>query len=173
MKQTDFIDERPDIQLVLSKLNASRKPISFLADGLSNIVNLGMIFRIADAIPIRELLILEYDKSLKISKISKFSRSAEKYVPYRKIEIDEISSLKSEYQLVTLEKTSHSIDYHNYKPGNKPVLLIFGSEKNGVSKELILNSDVSIHLKMNGVNTSINVATAVSVAAFYIASFFE
>jgi len=51
---------------------------------------------------------------------------------------------------------------------DKNICLIIGSENYGVSQKMIDISDQSIHLPMYGINTSINVATALSVALYNI-----
>ncbi|NPA44130.1 MAG: RNA methyltransferase, partial [Chlorobi bacterium] len=60
-----------------------------------------------------------------------------------------------------------SIDYNKVNYTEK-VCVVIGSENYGVSQELINISDQSIHLPMFGINTSINVATATSVALYHI-----
>ena len=67
--------------------------------------------------------------------------------------------------MIILDKTNQSISYNKFKY-TKPACLIIGNEKTGVSEKLIEIADFSLHLPMNGINTSINVATATSVVLY-------
>jgi len=106
------------------------------------------------------------------SKIKKTARSSEKYVPYGYVEnaLDVVQQLKSEnYQIVSLEITSVSIDIRDFEVnGKEKICLIAGAEKTGVSPALLDASDCTVHIPMLGHNSSMNVATACAIATFEI-----
>jgi len=166
--QHTFKDDKQSGNNDLSNINNERCSFILILDGLTDIGNVGSIFRIADALRIKKIYIYNYSKEFNKKLFQRKSRSTIKYVPYEYInDFDNILKLKNNFKFYVLEKTNKSIEYNkvNY---NEKACVIIGSENYGVSQELINIADQSIHLPMFGINTSINVATATSVALYHI-----
>jgi len=163
-----------NIQLKHSHHQAKIKkyPICFLAHDFDIPMNIGSLFRIADALGIEKIYLSGDSLVPPNAKIRKTSRSAEKYVPfsYEKKPFGLIKNLKSEgYTIISLEITSTSIDISELSiNGTEKFCLILGSEKLGVCQELLNLSDFTIHIPMMGNNSSMNVATACAIAAYEI-----
>ena len=89
---------------------------------------------------------------------------------YEKYPLDIIKKLKSEgYTVISLEITSSSSDIGELKlNGTERICLILGSENYGISQDLLNESDLTIHIPMMGKNSSMNVATACSIATYEI-----
>ena len=154
---------------------ANRKfPVCFLAHDIDVPMNIGSLFRIADALGIERIYLSGTSPVPPNSKIRKTSRATEKSVPFSYVEnpLDEVNKLKSEgYKIISLEITSSSIDIRELShTGNEKICLILGSENLGVTQDLLDASDITIHIPMLGQNSSMNVATACSIAAFEIVS---
>ena len=150
----------------IEEINRNRIPVCIIADGINDIGNLGMIFRLADALRIEKIFLYNIKDNFNFRLLKKKSRSTSNYVSYEIInEIDQILLLKKNYKFVVLDKTNKSIDYSTFNP-DFPLCLIIGSERFGVSEELIKYADASVHLPMFGVNTSINVASATAVILY-------
>ncbi|NPA67411.1 MAG: TrmH family RNA methyltransferase [Chlorobi bacterium] len=165
-RQLNYEDIVSDTSQRTAGIKSQRIPVSVLTDGIKNPGNLGMIFRLADALRLEKVYLYNIGKDFNFKLLNKKSRSTLKYVPYQILNsFDEVSALKKDKYFVVLDKTNMSIDYTEFKPVT-PLCLIAGSEKFGVSEELIKISDISVHLPANGVNTSINAATATAVALF-------
>jgi len=147
-------------------------PVCFLANDIDVPMNIGSLFRISDALGIEKIYLSGTSLSPPNTKIRKTSRATEKYVPfsYEKNPLDIIKKLKSKgYTIISLEITSSSIDIGELSlTGTENVCLILGSEKSGVCQELLDESDFAIHIPMMGGNSSMNVATACSIAAYEI-----
>ena len=147
-------------------------PVCFLAHDFDVPMNIGSLFRIADALGIEKIYLSGTSLVPPNSKLRKTSRATEKYVPfsYKNPPLDIIEKLKSEgYTIISLEITSSSIDVSELTlNGTEKICLILGSEKSGVSQELLNESDFTIHIPMLGENSSMNVATACSIAAYEI-----
>lgn len=163
-----------NIQLDHSQHQATDKkyPICFLAHDIDVPMNIGSMFRIADALGVESIYLSGTSPVPPNSRIRKTSRATEKVVPftYKKDPVEIIKSLKSNgYKIVSLEITSASIDILGMSiPERAKVCLILGSENTGVNQELLDLSDLTVHIKMLGQNSSINVATACSIATFEI-----
>ncbi len=147
-------------------------PVCFLAHDIDVPMNIGSLFRIADAFGIERIYLSGTSPVPPNSKIKKTSRSTEKYVSfsYEASPANLVKRLKSEgYTLISLEITSSSIDIRDLSvSNNEKVCLILGSESSGVCQELLDASDQTIHIPMLGQNSSMNVATACSIATFEI-----
>jgi len=135
-------------------------------------MNVGSLFRIADALGIEKIYLSGTSMVPPNRKIKKTSRSTEKYVSYayEKNPVRIIDSLKaSGYTIVSLEITSVSIDIKNLAISkNEKICLVLGSENTGVNQTLLDLSDITFHIPMLGENSSMNVAMACSIAAFEI-----
>jgi len=166
--QHRFKDSKLNIEEEIKNINSNRTPIIIILDGLTDIGNVGIIFRLADALRIERIIIYNYSKVFNNKLLHRKSRATTQYVPYEYTNnINDIISLKQKHKFVILDKTNYSVPYFKTEY-SKPICLIIGSEINGVSEELIKLAEQSIHLPMYGINTSINVATATSVALYHI-----
>ena len=165
-KQQQFEDLRPNAAQVKQALGQNRHPISLLLDGIQDPRNLGLLFRLADAARLQEILLWNIPKTEPGSKAQRIARSTTNYVPYRHIEDEtDIEQLSQNYLLTALEFTNKSIPYTDFKP-DFPIVLILGNEISGVSEFLLEKVQTSIHLPMYGMNTSMNVACAASIASY-------
>lgn len=143
-----------------------------MAHDMGSPMNIGSLFRIADALGIEKIYLSGSSLTPPNSKIRKTSRATEKHVPYsyQKNPFEIIQKLKSEdYTIISLEITSSSIDISELELKNTDkVCLILGSENAGVCQELLDESDITTHIPMLGQNSSMNVATACAIAAYKI-----
>ncbi len=152
---------------------ANKNTISLLLDRVSNIANLGIIFRSADAIKIKHIYLYQPQLDVKSKKLIKTSRSTINCLSWS--ELDDIQQVIRENKtahFTALEKTSHSIAIKKYRPKGD-IILIVGSETYGISEELLALAHDSIHLPMLGKNTSINLAAATTAAIFMISEKIE
>ena len=152
--------------------NIERNNIYIVLDNFKVHYNIGIVFRLADAILAKKVYLCGTTCTPPNIKIKKTSIGAEKWVPYEYVEntLDIVKKLKEEgVEIVALEITDKSIDYTKYIPNReKGVCLVLGREYDGVSKEIIDIADYSIHLPIYGICNSINVPTAASVAMYDI-----
>lgn len=163
-----------NIQLNHSHHHASNKkhPICFLAHDIDVPMNIGSLFRLADALGVEKIYLSGTSLVPPNSKIRKTSRATEKVVPFSYVEnpLEIINKLKAEgYTIISLEITTSSIDISEFSlKGIEKVCLILGSESTGVNQELLNMSDFTVHIPMMGVNSSMNVATACAIATYEI-----
>ena len=154
------------------KINQVKYPVCILAHDMDVPMNIGSIFRIADALGLEKIYLTGNSAQPPNSKIRKTSRSTEKYVSYSysKNPDEVIQQLKLDgYMIVSLEITSASKDIRNFKiTAQDKICLIIGAENAGVSQELLDASHQTLHIPMAGQNSSMNVATACAIAVFEI-----
>ncbi|MCH2046723.1 MAG: hypothetical protein MK212_21595 [Saprospiraceae bacterium] len=159
------------------KATSKKYPLCFLANDIDVPMNIGSFFRIADALGVEKIYLTGSSIVPPNSKIKKTSRSTEKHIPYsyESNALDVVKQLKnSGYTIVSLEITSKSIDIAKFtiRESDK-ICLILGSENQGICKDLLEVSDMTIHIPMLGINSSMNVATACSIATYEITRKFQ
>jgi tRNA G18 (ribose-2'-O)-methylase SpoU len=147
-------------------------PVCLLANDIEVPMNVGSLFRVADALGAEAVYLCGRSPTPPNSKLKKTSRSTEKYVPYvyRDNALDAVHELKARgYLIVSLELTSASVDIRRLSLRcDQKVCLVVGSENEGVPQVLLDASDYTVHIPMFGNNSSMNVAVACSIALFEI-----
>lgn len=153
-------------------VKTQKYPVCFLAHNIDVPMNIGSLFRIADALGVEKIYLSGSSSVPPNSKIKKTSRSTEKYVlfSYEENPLTLARKLKSEgYTIISLEITSSSTDIVNLSISSKEkICLILGSESAGVCQDLLDVSEKTIHIPMLGQNSSMNIATACSIATYEI-----
>ena len=171
-----------NIQLTHQEISFKNKqfPLCILADGLTLARNIGSLFRVADAFGVEHIYLNDSAESLSDLKIRKAARATHKTVKYSYIEksaIETIQTLKqSGYTIISLEITSNSenlrefVQTHAEKGALKKVCLVIGSENKGISQVLLDSSDHTVHIPMQGQNSSMNVVIACSIALYELSN---
>ena len=146
-------------------------PITLVCDNITNAPNIGSLFRTADAFGIEKIIFCGSKIPLG-RKMTKTSRATEKVVQFEEKEsiTETINLLKAEnYKIVSLEITSNSQPVNKFKfSKERKMALIIGDENFGVSETVLKDSDAIIHIDMFGLNSSMNVVQATSIALYEI-----
>lgn len=171
-KQLDFHDIRTNAAERIEHIQTNRTNIALLCDRMTDVKNVGSMFRIADAARLEKIYFYQSTVDFTHKKLTKVARSTNQYVDFELInDFEIIEEIVKEYEVIALDKTSESIDYTKLQlQSNKKILLIIGAERFGVSPELLNLASTTIHLPMLGVNTSMNVSVATGIATYYLLS---
>ncbi|MCL4397958.1 hypothetical protein M1403_02935 [Patescibacteria group bacterium] len=164
--------------------NLKRNPIVFVLHNIRSLQNVGLFFRLADAIRAEKVYLTGYTGYPRLENDTRDERivnHAEKeiektaiklvpFVPWEKTE--DIHGLiadlrRSGYQRVSVEQTDQSIDFREAKY-KKPVALIFGHERTGVEDDLLEKSDLVVEIPMLGMGNSHNVAMSAAIVSYHI-----
>lgn len=152
-------------------------PISVLAHDMDVPMNVGSLFRLADALGIEHLYLTGSTPQPPNRKIRKTSRATEDNVAhsYATDPLELIEGLRETgTRIVSLEITSASRNIRSFATdAARPICLIVGAENEGVSDALLAASDEVVHIPMQGQNSSMNVATAAAIALFELIKGFE
>lgn len=147
-------------------------PLCYLAHDLDVPMNVGSLFRIADALGVEKIFLTGRSVTPPNQKMKRTSRATEKHVAYEYQEdplqvVQGLSVLG--YKIISLEITSTSIAVDDFSFAHDAKLcLIVGAENGGVCQALLDASDASIHIPMLGHNSSMNLATACAIATYEI-----
>jgi len=151
----------------------SKIRISVLAPDLELTDNIGGLFRICEAMGV-ERIYFGNTINLQARKLKKAARSTQNYLDcLMQVDSKEIvrEFINQNHLVMGLELTESSkrlqhINLDDYKA----VLLVIGNEIQGISEQLLSEIPQCYHIDMYGVNSSINVIQATSIALYQIQS---
>lgn len=147
-------------------------PVRVLADDFDVPMNVGSVFRLCDALGVEKLYLTGTSPSPSNRKVIKTARSTEHYVEheYGVDPVAVVHDLKhSGYTIIGLEITSDSVDLRSMDFSRmEKICLIIGAEGTGIKQALLDCCDVTVHIAMRGMNSSMNVATACAIALYEI-----
>jgi len=144
--------------------------VAFLLQSVEYPVNVGSIFRIADACGARPVILTGITPRPPHPTISKVARGKEGRVPWRYVESPEevIPELKGQgFHVWALEITDSSVPYHTVAWPEK-VCLVVGHEDHGVTGRTLELCDGAVFVPMYGKGRSLNVHVSLAVVAFQI-----
>jgi tRNA G18 (ribose-2'-O)-methylase SpoU len=156
-----------------SHRGAGTLPLRLLAHDMDLALNVGALFRIADALGVEHLHLSGSSPVPPDPKIRRTARSAERHVAWSWAAdpLATVAALKAQgWRVVSLELSTRSIalDELPVAPGDR-LCLIVGAENAGVCQALLDASDLTVHIPMRGHNSSMNVANACAIATWDIA----
>lgn len=160
-----------------------RNPIYVVLNNVRSLQNVGLVFRICDAIAAEKLYLTGYTGYPPLPKgdkrregviihaknqIEKTAIRTVEYVPWEYCQnaVTLIKKLKSAgIQIVAVEQTWESLDYAkaSYK---FPLALVFGHEREGIEDPVLNLSDFAVEIPMFGMGNSLNVAVALTVLGY-------
>ena len=156
-----------------SHRGAGPLPLRFLAHDVDIALNVGALFRIADALGVEHVHLSGSSPLPPDPKIRKTSRSAERHVAWSHAAdpLETVAALKAQgWRIVSLELSTRSVPLHELPVAvGDRVCLVVGAENAGVSQRLLDIADATVHIPMRGHNSSMNVANACAIATYEIA----
>lgn len=149
--------KQPDICLVLHNIRSA--------------YNVGSIFRTADAAGISKIYLGGYTPTPTEPGVAKTALGAEQFVPWKqhKQTWRLLKQLRAGgLWLIALEQSGKSENIFKYKFPSKPVALVVGHERRGLSGKLLKYVDAAVEIPMHGQKESLNVAVATGIALYEI-----
>jgi tRNA G18 (ribose-2'-O)-methylase SpoU len=165
-KQSTFYDDRPeDLQAYIRNISNNRHPLSLLLAGITDVRNIGSLFRLADAARLAHLYFYGSAELLEHRKVRRVARATLDYVPHSVLDLEGVQELEKDHVLLGLEITDQSLPYTQVEAQVETVLVV-GQEAHGIPPEILALCTRTMHLPMYGVNTSMNVAMAAGIAVY-------
>ena len=158
-----------------------RKPIYIVLDNVLDTYNIGSIFRLADAVAAREVILCGGSETPPSSRIHKAAVGTENWVPWQyfadaKTAISKLKILNPKLTVVAVEQDEKAISLDHLTPtplqnfgegnGRGEVALVVGHEIEGVSKDVLDMADEIVEIPMFGVNRSLNVHVSLAVVVY-------
>jgi tRNA G18 (ribose-2'-O)-methylase SpoU len=165
-----------------------RAPISVVLDDVRSLANVGLIFRICDALRVERLYLCgitghpvdptpgrdtrpRHVQERAEREIAKTAVMALPYVPweYQPSAIDVVQGLRQTgYQIVAIEQAHAARPYTLEGIYRPPVCLILGHERAGIAPGALDAADVCVELPVYGMANSLNVAMACALVGYEI-----
>ena len=156
-------------QEFINKLKKEKLPILLILDGIQDPQNLGAIFRSAECMGIKNIVVPQKRSSNITDAVWKSSMGALAYLNICRTNnlVNVVKKLKDEkFKIVaTTIDAPRKIYEENYK---FPIAIIMGNEHKGVSDELLKYCDIKINIPMYGNITSFNVSVASGIVMYEI-----
>lgn len=133
-------------------------------------VNVGSIFRIADALDVKEVLLTGITPTPPHPTISKVGRSKDRRVPWRYLDRPEtaLEELRAEgYWIAALEITGDCRPYYAVDYPQR-VALVVGNEDHGVTRACLALCSAAVYVPMYGKGKSLNVHVSLAVVGYHI-----
>jgi 23S rRNA (guanosine2251-2'-O)-methyltransferase len=161
----------PDLKVENQSESDDSPVIEVLLDNIRSAMNVGSIFRTADGAGIRHIHLCGITPTPDHPKIAKTALGAEFSVPWTQHWDAAVTSadLKGAgYKIWVLEGGSRSESIFEVLSDLpvSPILLVVGNEVSGVDPAILEICDRNIHLPMQGVKHSLNVAVAFGIAVY-------
>ena len=142
-------------------------PIIIVLDNVRSAHNVGSVFRTSDAFLIEKIMLCGICPVPPKNEIRKTALGATESVDweYFNDSTDCIKGLgKKGYKIISIEQTDNATDLNNYSiKKSQKIALVFGNEVNGVSEEIIQQSDNVIEIPQHGTKHSLNVSVSVGI----------
>lgn len=187
----ELVAEKPALEEFKQK---KRYPIYVMLDNVRSLQNVGIVFRLSDALLVEKFYITGYtgypmtedgiipgenkpdDRENRVKyhaqqEIEKTAIQTIPLVPWERYAngVEVVKKLKDQgVQIIAIEQTHGSIPYTEAKY-DFPVCLVFGHEREGVQDEILALCDQAIEIPMYGYGNSLNVATSFAVIGYYLA----
>ena len=157
------------------KSQACSFPLTLVCDGIKTPENVGMLFRLAEAFGVEQIVLCGESATPPSAKIRKTARSCDKTVKWSYTNnIEDALTALVNYRLVALEITNNSTPLPLFKIGSsQPIALVIGAEAHGVSEKALKLCHSAVDIPMYGKNSSLNVATATGIALYAITNLFS
>lgn len=138
-----------------------------ILDNIRSIHNVGSIFRTSDSFLIEKIIISGYTATPENSKMEKTALGSSDSVDWEYTEdvIETIQSLKNKgIKVVSVEQADKSLKIEKFTPEKDiKYAFVFGNEIDGVSDEIILESDQVLEIPQVGTKHSLNVSVAAGI----------
>jgi len=146
--------------------------IYLILNNIRSLLNVGAIFRTADATAVSKILLTGITPAPPRPEIDKTALGAQESVDWQYFAdgVEAIKSIRKPRLIIALEQTNQSQNLFNWTlPGNFQgnLLLIVGHEREGIEQKLLDLADVHLEIPMFGKSAkSLNVATATGVTLY-------
>ena len=146
-------------------------PVTVVLDSVRSEMNVGSVFRTADAFLIEHICLCGITSTPPRPEIHKTALGAEDSVAwsYHHSVLDAISSLRAEgYTICSVEQVHGSISLEQFEiDTNAKYAIIFGNEVKGVAQEAVDASDCCIEIPQCGTKHSLNISCSAAIVMWH------
>ena len=146
--------------------SAEKTPITIVLDNVRSALNVGSIFRTADAFLIENIILCGITTIPPNKEIRKVALGATDSVnwQFEKNTFDAITKLKKNgCYIMGIEQADQSSKLNDFTLPQKPLAIIMGNEVNGVSQDVINICDEVMEIPQFGTKHSLNISVSTGI----------
>lgn len=151
--------------------SSKKIPLVLVLDNIRSGLNVGSVFRSADAFRVEEIMLCGICAQPPHRDILKSALGASEVVKwsYYRSSMDAIKQLQDRaFKIASIEQAENSCSLENWSPeGNEKWAVIFGNEVKGVQQELIDHSDLCIEIPQFGTKHSLNISVCAGMILWH------
>lgn len=149
-----------------------KNEIYIVLDNVLDTYNIGSIFRLADAVSAKKVILCGGSEIPPNHRIKKASINTTEVVDWEYYEsalgaIQKLKIQNSNLKVIAVEQDKKSIQYDKFEYAI-PVCLVVGHETDGVSKEVLDICDGIVEIPMFGINKSLNVMVSLGIVLYEV-----
>jgi len=148
-------------------------PLVVVLDNIRSAMNVGSVFRTADAMAISKVYLCGITATPPNREITKTAIGATDSVEWEYFKETKLvlGSLRNEgFEIVAIEQTDSSVELMEYKNRKEKIAIILGNEVNGVDSDLIPYLDGAIEIDQYGTKHSLNVSVCGGIVIHHLAN---
>lgn len=160
-------------RLTPEQFKANEKlPVIIVLDNVRSHLNVGSVFRSADAFLIEAIYLCGITGTPPHRDIHKAALGATETVEWKYIETTAaaIQELKANgYQIASIEQAENATMLNDLNYAGEKLALVFGNEVDGVDQQIVTASDKVIEIPQYGTKHSLNISVSVGIVLWEIA----
>ena len=150
----------------------AKLPVTVVLDNVRSEMNVGSVFRTADAFLIERIFLCGITPQPPKPEIHKTALGAEESVTwqYFPTTLAAVEQLKREgYMICSIEQVHESVSLERFvvNKGQK-IAVVLGNEVKGVSQEVVDASDSCIEIPQNGTKHSLNISCCAAIVMWHL-----
>ena len=147
-------------------------PVTVVLDNVRSEMNVGSVFRTADAFLIERICLCGITPQPPKPEIHKTALGAEESVDwqYYPTTLDAVEQLRADgYTICSIEQVHDSVSLNDFvvNPGQR-VAIVLGNEVKGVSQEVVDASDSCVEIPQEGTKHSLNISCCAAIVMWHV-----
>jgi tRNA G18 (ribose-2'-O)-methylase SpoU len=152
------------------KINHQKHGFYIVLDNILDTYNVGAVFRLADAVAAKKILLCGYTETPPNTRIKKSSINTTELTEWEYFEktTEAIGKLRKDVpniKIIAVELDSRAVDYTK-ADYSYPAALIIGNETHGISEDVLKICDQIVELPMFGINVSLNTMVSLAIVLY-------
>jgi len=161
-------------RLTPEEFKANHKtPLVIVLDNVRSHLNVGSVFRTADAFLIEAIWLCGITGTPPHRDIHKTALGATETVAWRHSfsTLEAVHELKRNgYKIISIEQAEHAKMLNQFKAGEtQKYAVVFGNEVDGVAQDVVSASDIVIEIPQLGTKHSLNIAVSAGIVVWELA----
>ena len=152
--------------------HAQKVPVVIVLDNIRSALNVGSVFRTADAFLIEKIYLCGITAKPPNREINKTALGATQSVDWEYVDqtVDAVHRLKAEgYKVLSVEQVEGAVMLQDLvvEPGQK-YALVFGHEMYGVDQQVVDLSDMAVEIPQFGTKHSLNISVSAGIVIWEV-----